>query len=228
MISDLDCSGDPVCSPVPKAKAYNYYNGETARGCIRSSCDLSTGCGSNLRSRIVTSPAIPSLMITVRAPKREPSGPPAAFTCAKSAVTLEIAIGRRECRRKIRCDYKVTGLIRNSAGTLIFSGMIGCNWSKIRTAGCLISRQQVLAKEDCAETSGTSYPRYRCFKDAHVLNHWTHTYVRHSPVDSTCLGDWVSRLVKGHMANGPLERVTVLEANRRAVYASHSFNKCSL
>jgi len=46
VISDLDRSGDPVCSSVPKAKAYNYYNGETARGCIRSSCDLSTGCGS--------------------------------------------------------------------------------------------------------------------------------------------------------------------------------------
>lgn len=70
VISNLDRSGDPVCSPVPKAKAYNYYNGETARGCIRSSCDLSTGCGSNLRSRIVTSPAIPSSMITVCASKR--------------------------------------------------------------------------------------------------------------------------------------------------------------
>lgn len=116
VISDLDCSGDPVCSPVPKAKAYNYYNGETARGCIRSSCDLSTGCGSNLRSRIVTSPAIPSSMITVRASKRGPPGPPAAFTCAKSAVTLEIAIGRRQkCRRNIRCDCEVTGLIRDSA-----------------------------------------------------------------------------------------------------------------
>lgn len=127
VISDLDCSGDPVCSPVPKAKAHNYYNGETARGCIRSSCDLSTGCGSNLRSRIVTSPAIPSSMITVRASKRGPSGPPAAFACTKSAVTLEIMIRRRECRRNIRCDCKVTGLIRNSASTLIFSGMTGCN-----------------------------------------------------------------------------------------------------
>lgn len=38
----------------------------------------------------------------------------------------------------------------------------------------------------------------------------------------------MSRLVKGHVANGLLERVTVLEANRRAVYASCSFNKCSL
>lgn len=95
VISDLDRSGDPVCSPVSKAKAHNYYNGETARGCLRSSCDLSTGCGWNLRSRIVTSPAIPSSMITVRASKRGPLGPPAAFTCAKSVVTLEIAIVRR-------------------------------------------------------------------------------------------------------------------------------------
>lgn len=117
-------------NPASKAKAHNYYNGETARGCIRWSCDLSTGYGSSLRSRIVTSPAIPSSMITVRVSKKGPPGPPAAFTCAKSAVTHEIACRSRpkEPPTIITCDCKV--MRRGSkflSPTHHFGNLIGCN-----------------------------------------------------------------------------------------------------
>lgn len=127
VISDLDRSGDPVCGPASKAKAHNYYNGETARGCIRWSCDLSTGYGSNLRSRIVTSPAISSSMITVRVSKKGPPGPPAAFTCAKSAVTHEIAISvaRKKRRRLSLVIVKWWGEIRNFSRVLLLRHYFG-------------------------------------------------------------------------------------------------------